>query len=150
MSARLEPTKFNSADIHETCMEVFENKQWVNFFEKFMGIMSRLVQLLLKPLMEKELQWGTCILDCQKTSQHKLLACHSKEKGFSRLNSLKRKHGCHFCADQEQGQSIGRKGYQEVGWFIPGMKQFMSFKNLLLVKADSTLFTFITSSCYSI
>ena len=37
MSSRLEPTKFNSIDIHETCMDIFENKQWVNFFEKSNG-----------------------------------------------------------------------------------------------------------------
>ena len=37
MSSRLEPTKFNPTDIHENCMEIFEKKQWVNFFEKFDG-----------------------------------------------------------------------------------------------------------------
>ena len=37
MSSRLEPAKFNPTDIHENCMEIFENKQWVTFFEKFDG-----------------------------------------------------------------------------------------------------------------
>ena len=37
MSSRLEPTKFNPTDIHESCMEIFENKQWLTFFEKFNG-----------------------------------------------------------------------------------------------------------------
>ena len=37
MSSRLEPAEFNSTDIHETCMEIFESKQWVNFFEKLNG-----------------------------------------------------------------------------------------------------------------
>ena len=37
MSARLEPKEFNSADLHERCLEIFENKQWISFFEKFNG-----------------------------------------------------------------------------------------------------------------
>ena len=37
MSSRLEPEKFNPTDIHENCMEIFEKKQWVTFFEKFDG-----------------------------------------------------------------------------------------------------------------
>ena len=37
MSSRLEPATFNPNDIHESCLEIFENKQWVNFFEKFNG-----------------------------------------------------------------------------------------------------------------
>ena len=37
MSSRLEPSKFTPTDIHESCMEIFENKQWVTFFEKFDG-----------------------------------------------------------------------------------------------------------------
>ena len=37
MTSRLEPEKFNSTDIHEKCMEIFEKKQWVIFFEKFDG-----------------------------------------------------------------------------------------------------------------
>ena len=37
MTSRLEPEKFNPTDIHEKCMEIFEKKQWVNFFEKFDG-----------------------------------------------------------------------------------------------------------------
>ena len=37
MSSRLEPSKFNPIDIHESCLEIFENKQWVTFFEKFDG-----------------------------------------------------------------------------------------------------------------
>ena len=37
MSSRLEPAKFNPTDIHENCMEIFEKKQWVTFFEKFDG-----------------------------------------------------------------------------------------------------------------
>ena len=37
MSARLEPVKFNSTDIHDSFLEIFENKQWVTFFEKFNG-----------------------------------------------------------------------------------------------------------------
>ena len=37
MSARLEPKEFNSTDLHERCLEIFENKQWINFFEKFNG-----------------------------------------------------------------------------------------------------------------
>ena len=37
MSARLEPATFNPNDIHEICLEIFENKQWINFFEKFNG-----------------------------------------------------------------------------------------------------------------
>ena len=37
MSSRLEPEKFNPNDIHESCLEIFENKQWINFFEKFNG-----------------------------------------------------------------------------------------------------------------
>ena len=37
MTARLEPKEFNSADLHEKCLEIFENKQWISFFEKFNG-----------------------------------------------------------------------------------------------------------------
>ena len=37
MSSRLEPEKFNPTDIHENCMEIFEKKHWVTFFEKFDG-----------------------------------------------------------------------------------------------------------------
>ena len=37
MTSRLEPEKFNPIDIHEKCMEIFEKKQWVTFFEKFDG-----------------------------------------------------------------------------------------------------------------
>ena len=35
MVSRLEPEKFDSTIIHEKCMEIFEKKQWVTFFEKF-------------------------------------------------------------------------------------------------------------------
>ena len=35
MSSRLEPTTFNPTNIHESYMDIFENKQWVTFFEKF-------------------------------------------------------------------------------------------------------------------
>ena len=37
MVSRLEPEKFDSTIIHEKCMENFEKKQWVIFFEKFDG-----------------------------------------------------------------------------------------------------------------
>ena len=37
MTSRLEPENFNPTDIHEKCMEIFEKKQWVTFFEKFDG-----------------------------------------------------------------------------------------------------------------
>ena len=37
MTSRLEPETFNPTDIHERCMEIFEKKQWVTFFEKFDG-----------------------------------------------------------------------------------------------------------------
>ena len=37
MTARLEPATFNPNDIHESCLEIFANKQWINFFEKFNG-----------------------------------------------------------------------------------------------------------------
>ena len=37
MTARMEPATFNSNDIHESCLEIFANKQWINFFEKFNG-----------------------------------------------------------------------------------------------------------------
>ena len=37
MSARVEPATFNSNDIHESFLEIFANKQWINFFEKFNG-----------------------------------------------------------------------------------------------------------------
>ena len=37
MVSRLEPEKFDSTIIHEKCMEIFEKKQWVTFFEKFDG-----------------------------------------------------------------------------------------------------------------
>ena len=37
MSARMEPTTFNPNDIHESFLEIFANKQWINFFEKFNG-----------------------------------------------------------------------------------------------------------------
>ena len=37
MSARLEPATFNPNDIHESCLEFFANKKWINFFEKFTG-----------------------------------------------------------------------------------------------------------------
>ena len=37
MVSRLELEKFNPTEIHEKCMEIFEKKQWVTFFEKFDG-----------------------------------------------------------------------------------------------------------------
>ena len=37
MASRLEPEKFDPTDIHEKCMEIFEKKQWVTFFENFYG-----------------------------------------------------------------------------------------------------------------
>ena len=37
MGSRIDPKKFNSSLIHEKCLEIFEKKQWVPFFEKFDG-----------------------------------------------------------------------------------------------------------------
>ena len=37
MGSRIEPEKFNSFVIHEKCLEIFEKKQWVPFFDKFDG-----------------------------------------------------------------------------------------------------------------
>ena len=37
MGSRIEPEKFNSSTIHEKCLEIFERKQWIPFFEKFDG-----------------------------------------------------------------------------------------------------------------
>ena len=37
MGSRIEPEKFNSSANHEKCLEIFEKKQWVPFFEKFDG-----------------------------------------------------------------------------------------------------------------
>ena len=37
MGSRIEPEKFNSFAIHEKCLEIFEKKQWVPFFEEFDG-----------------------------------------------------------------------------------------------------------------
>ena len=37
MASRTEPRKFDSSTIHEKCLEIFEKKQWIPFFEKFDG-----------------------------------------------------------------------------------------------------------------
>ena len=37
MGSRIEPEKFNFSAIHEKCLEIFETKQWVPFFDKFDG-----------------------------------------------------------------------------------------------------------------
>ena len=37
MASRIEARKFDSSIIHEKCLENFERKQWIPFFEKFDG-----------------------------------------------------------------------------------------------------------------
>ena len=37
MVSRIELGKFDSSVIHEKCLEIFERKQWIPFFEKFDG-----------------------------------------------------------------------------------------------------------------
>ena len=37
MVSRIEPGKFDPSTIHERCLEIFEKKQWIPFFEKIDG-----------------------------------------------------------------------------------------------------------------
>ena len=43
MVSRIEPRKFDSSAIHERCLEIFERKQWIPFFEKFDGYNGKVI-----------------------------------------------------------------------------------------------------------
>ena len=104
MSSGLEPTKFNPTDIHENCMEIFEKKQWVTFFENFDGHNEHVSLDFSKTFDGEGVIVGSCTSDWMNTFWYKLLSCHRKDKDFSKLSNLRRRHGYPFCADREQGQ----------------------------------------------
>ena len=104
MSSRLEPKKFNPTDIHENCMDIFEKKQWVTFFEKFDGYNEQVSLDFAETFDGEGVIVGNLHFRLSEDILAQIIGLPQQGERFFKTKQFKEKHGYHFCADQEQGQ----------------------------------------------
>ena len=85
-------------------MEIFENKQWVAFFEKFDGHNEQASLAFAETFDGEGVIAGNLHFRLSEDILAQIIGLPQQGESFSRLSNSKRKHGYPFCADQEQGQ----------------------------------------------
>ena len=146
MVSRFELERFDSSTFHKDFLENFEKNQWISFFEKIDGYCEKIGLEFVCSFDGERATVGNFTIRLFEDIVAKITRLSQQGEGYFKTKQFKDKLWTPFISRYRVASIDWKKGIPR-SWLIhPWDEIAISFVNLLLVKENSTLYPYITSS----
>ena len=122
MVSRIEPGKFDPSTIHERCLEIFQKKLWIPFFETFDGYNEKVSLEFSYSFDGERVTLGNFTFRLYEDILAQIIGLPQQVERFIKTKQFEEKAWIPFLCRSRAGSVNGRKEYQGFDLFILGMK----------------------------